>query len=148
MGGPGTGHAPIKRSDRRSVVGARAWRRRWFSHWRARTRQQCARTGCCKLGDAITREWSPDPKRCSVKVKGHHLHTSVTFEQPCVPPKTHRIWNGRRAPDRLPMSFWRYAWPFKSYRGGTMMPFHFHAAPFGIRTPWGMHVAMLDSHRV
>jgi hypothetical protein len=44
---------------------------------------------------------SLDPKRCSVNVKSYNLHTSVTFERSCVPPKTHRIWNGRQPPDRL-----------------------------------------------
>ena len=57
------------------------------------------------------------------------------FERPSVPPKTHRIWSGRPAPDRLPLSFRRYAWPFKSYRGVQIITFHIHAAPFGIRTP-------------
>ena len=87
----------------------------------------------------VTREPTPgrslDPKRCSVNVKSYNLHTSVTFERSCVPPKTHRIWNGRQPPDRLPLSFWRYAWPFKSYRGVKIITFHLHAAPFGIRTP-------------
>ena len=53
-----------------------------------------------------------------------------------VPPKTHRQSIGRLPPVPNPMSFWRYAWLFKSYRGVKMMPFHFHAAPFGIRTPF------------
>ena len=78
--------------------------------------------------------WSPDPKRCSTFSTVSNTYASITFERPCVPPKTHRIWNGRQPPDRLPLSFWRYAWPFKSYNGVNISTFHVHAAPFGIRT--------------
>ena len=46
----------------------------------------------------------------SQKVQHHleaisHKYSSVTRHPECIKPKTHRIWNGRRAPDRLPMSF-------------------------------------------
>ena len=60
---------------------------------------------------------SPDPKRCSVNVKSTDIHTVVTFERPCVPPKTQRQSIRRLPPVPNPMSFRRYAWPFKSYRG-------------------------------
>ena len=68
---------------------------------------------------------TPGPKRCSTDSAVSNTYDSVTFERPCVPPKTHRIWNGGQAPDRLPMSFRRYAWPFKSYRGVKIQLFTF-----------------------
>ena len=39
--------------------------------------------------------------------------------------KTHRIWNGRRAPDRLPHSFSFVAQQLKSYRGVKIQVFTF-----------------------
>ena len=68
---------------------------------------------------------TPDPKRCSTRSAVTNTKSYLTFEWPCVPPKTHRIWNGGKAPDLLPLSFWRYAWPFKSYRGVKIQLFTF-----------------------
>ena len=87
---------------------------------------------------------SLDPKNCSTFSAVSNTYASIIFKRPCVPPKTHRIWNGRQPPDRLPLSFWRYAWPFKSYRGVKIITFHLHAAPFGIRTPGCYSLAESD----
>ena len=84
------------------------------THHAMRATCSCACSVVSPLSDTLR---SPDPKRCSVNVKSTDIHTVVTFERPCVPPKTQRQSIGRLPPVPNPMSFRRYAWPFKSYRG-------------------------------
>ena len=49
--------------------------------------------------------------------------------------KTLRIWNGRRAPDRLAKSIQVDHQSFITYSSVKMQGFHIRAAPFGIRSP-------------
>ena len=53
----------------------------------------------CSVLDFI--EQSPDPKRCSVKVKTLYFHTSVTRHPECIKLKTHRQWIGARRPFQI-----------------------------------------------
>ena len=44
-------------------------------------------------------------------------------------------WDGRLAPDRLPMSFLRYRWPLTRYRGVKTKTCHVHATHIRGTTP-------------
>ena len=58
----------------------------------------------------------------------------LTHERPSVPPKTQRIWNPGGAPRPNPLSFRRYGWPFKSYRGVKIPNFPKSGAVIGSTT--------------
>ena len=83
------------------------------THERGRSPRRCVKASLHSDVGAESAATSPDPKWCSVKVKSSYFHTSVTFERPCVPPKTQRQSIGQLLPVPNPISFRRYAWPFK-----------------------------------
>ena len=67
------------------------------------------------VANAGSVQGTPGPKRCIVNVKSVGLHTSVTFERQCVPPKSQWQSNGGLAPIQNPMNLQRYAWPIIQY---------------------------------
>ena len=67
------------------------------------------------------------------------VHTSIVREVKLVPRKTHRIWNGRPAPDRLAMSFSRYPLAFMSYNAVKVLNIFIHTPSYIGSSTRGRH---------
>ena len=84
--------------------------------------------------DDLTDPEGRAPNNCTTYLARSRTKVRLTHERPSVPPKTHRIWNPGGAPRPNPLSFLRYGWPFKSYRGVKIPNFPKSGAVIGSTT--------------
>ena len=95
--------------------------------------------GCPVQGGCAACSWTPDPKRCSVKVKTAEFHTIVTRHLEWFKRKNMRQTIGRPAPVPNPMSFLFEPLLVKIYTQICARLHRDSAAPFGIRSQALVH---------